>query len=187
MSSIKWASLNDPLKTQHKSLGKQFQALAWHKATPASLWSSSWNESNIKNLHKPQCCLNLNVTNYKLKGVHCQLSHFQRPIQDISSEILTKQCNRCILGTRCLPGVVIIGWKTFFQAAQIHRRLTNNSSAVWLRTTTQNRALSSSLLLLLAFLHGHNQPFFRSSLNFHSRFLLVIGHRDINFTCPAGT
>lgn len=118
----------------------------------------------------------------KLQAQGCPLSI--EPLSTTHSEILTKQCNRCILGTRCLPGVVIIGWKTFFQAAQIHRRLTNNSSAVWLRTTSQNRALSSSLLLLLAFLHGHKQPFFRSSLNFHSRFLLVIGHRDINFTCP---
>lgn len=166
MSIIKWASLNDPLKTQHKSLGKQFQALAWDKAPTASpILQLEWIK--YQKLHKPQCCLNLNVTHYKLKGVHCQLSHFQRPIQDISSEILTKQCNRCILETRCLPGGIIIGWKIFFQAAQIHRRLTNNSSAVWLRTTTQYRALSSSLLLLLAFLHGHKQPFLRSRLNSH--------------------
>lgn len=130
------------------------------------LWSSSCNESSIR------YCINLNViwiwmwqtTNYKLKGVHCQLSHFQRSIQDISSEILINQGNQCILETRCIPGGIIIGWKTFFQAAQIHGRLTNNSSAVWLRSTTQYSALSS---LLLAFLHGHKQPFLRSRLNFH--------------------
>lgn len=125
------------------------------------LWSSSRSESNVWNCINSSMLLEFECGKLQAKG--CPLS-IEPLLTTHWGHILRntyKQCNRYILETRCIPGGIIMNWKTFFQAAQIHGRLTTNSSAVWLRITTQYRALSS---LLLAFPHGHKQPFLRSRL-----------------------